>query len=138
SARVLAAGAVFALLLGGPLALLAGLPGAALLVPAIADGGGWPRAALGLLLAATLAGLLLGRPAATRVHLRVVDGITLALTAWLVVRPTAWAWAHVADADAYSDGTVLALASALIAGVFVTARRGSFDLTEVGPWLLIA
>ena len=136
AARALGAAAVLALMLGGPLALLAALPGAAVLASAIADGSGWPRAALALLLAATVAGLLGARTASGRVRLRGVDVIALLLTAWFAVRPSAWTWVRIAGVDAYTDGSLIAVAAALIAIVLMTARAGPVELTPFGPWLV--
>ncbi|MEY2434685.1 MAG: hypothetical protein QOC92_4410 [Acidimicrobiaceae bacterium] len=138
--RPLAAGAVVALALGGTLSLLAAVPGSAVLTYALADAHGWPRATLSLLLGATLFGLALRRPRADggAARLRVVDGAALALGVWFVVRPTSWAWTRLGDLRAYSDGTVLALASALIAGVLFTGTRSQLEYAPLAPWLVAA
>jgi hypothetical protein len=137
AARPLAAGAVLALALGGALSLLAAVPGVAVLVYALADGHGWPRAALSAFAGATLIGLVLQGPrgrGATR--LRVVDGAALALGVWFFVRPTSWAWTRIGELRAYSDGTLLAMASALIAGVLLTTSGRRLDYTPLAPWLV--
>jgi hypothetical protein len=138
--RPLAAGAVVALALGGTLSLLAAVPGSAVLTYALADAHGWPRAALSVLLGATLFGLVLDRPRADggAARVRVVDGVALALGVWFVVRPTSWAWTRLGDLRAYSDGTVLALASALIAGVLFTGTRSQLEYAPLAPWLVAA
>ena len=131
------AATVLALLLGGPLALIASVPGAAVLVSSLADGQGWPRPVLGVLVALTLAGVLRGASAGTRARLRPVDGVALALAVWLVVRPTAWTWAHASLDRAYDEGTVVALASGLIATAMLRARDSSLSLTPVATWLVV-
>jgi len=137
AARVLAAATVLALLLGGPLALIASVPGAAVLVSSLADGQGWPRPVLGVLVALTLAGVLRGASAGTRARLRPVDGVALALAVWLVVRPTAWTWAHASLDRAYDEGTVVALASGLIATAMLRATTVPSSLTPVATWLVV-
>jgi hypothetical protein len=144
AARPLAVGAVLAVALGGELSLLAAVPGAAVLVYALADGHGWSRAALWVLVAVTALGLTFDRlrpdgldavSASDRAaRLGVIDGAVLALASWFVIRPTSWAWTHVGDLDAYSDGTAIALASALIAGVLLTISGGRLERTPLTPW----
>jgi hypothetical protein len=133
AARALAAGAVLALLLGGQLALLAAVPGAAVFVYAVADGHGWPRAALAVLLLATIVGATWRRPLTEGARLAVADAVALVLTAWLVIRPTAWAWMRVGDLQAYREGALMALAAALIAGVLLTISGGRLELAAIAP-----
>ena len=136
AARILAAAAVLALLLGGPLALVAAVPGAAVFASALADGRGWPRPVLAVLAALTFAGVLRGPVAGVRARLRIVDGVALALAAWLVVRPTAWTWAHAPVAGAYNEGTVVALASGSIAAVVLSALGAPSTLAPIAGWLV--
>ncbi len=138
AARALAAGAVIALLLGGPLALLAALPGAAISASAIADGGGWPRAVLALLAIATVFGLVTAQRCAVASKPRPVDAIVGIAAAWFVVRPTSWTWTRVQGLQAYSDGTVLAAATALISGVLLAIAGGHVEREPIGAWLLIS
>jgi hypothetical protein len=139
AARALAAGAVIALVLGGPLALLAAAPGAAGFAYAVADGHGWPRAVLAVLVVATLLGITRGRagpvaPAASRV--RVVDVVAFAAGAWFVLRPTSWAWTRVGGLGDYSEGAALALASALIAGVLLRLTGRRVTTEPLVSWLV--
>ena len=136
AARVLGAATIFVLVLGGPLAMLSALPGVAMAVAAVADGGGWVRAVLGALLAVSIAGAMRCTPAAAATRIRGVDAVAIVLAVWLVVRPTAWTWARVGDVVAYSDGTVLALAAGSIAAVALAARGEALELMHVGTWLL--
>ena len=136
AARALAAGTVIALALGGPLALLAAAPGAAMLVYAIADGHGWTQPMLAVLLVATLVGLTSGQAGPATARLRVVDTVVLAAGAWFVLRPTSWAWARVAGLRAYSDGTVLAAAVTLIAGVLLTIGGARLATEPLAPWIV--
>ena len=137
AARALAAGTVIALALGGPLALLAVVPGTAVLVYTVADGNGWLRPVLGVLVVATLLGLTSGQPGATiTARLRVVDALVLAAGAWFVVRPSSWAWTRVEGLRAYGDGTVLAAAMALIAGVVLTITGGRLAGEPLLSWIV--
>jgi hypothetical protein len=137
AARALVAAAVLALLLGGPLASLAALPGGAVLVYAIADGDGWVRATLALLLALTLAGLLRPDVSPTGRRIRAVDGVGAALGGWLVVRPSAWTWMHISDVTAYEEGTAIAVAVALLLGVVLAGQGAALDRAAVPPWLVV-
>lgn len=125
AARALAAGVVIVLVLGGPLAVLSALPGAALLVYAVADGNGWPRPVLGLLFAVTVLGLTYGHedPAAFA-RVRVVDALALATGVWLVVLPETWGWMRVEGLRTYTDGTALATAVAVAAATLYTITGG--------------
>jgi hypothetical protein len=138
AARALAAGTVIALILGGPLALLAATPGVAVLAYAIADGHGWPRPALGLLVVATAFGLTARQVrATTAVGLRAVDALVLAAGAWFVLRPSSWTWTRVDALRAYSDGTALAGAVALIVGVLLALAGGGHIAVEpLMPWFV--
>jgi hypothetical protein len=136
AARALAAGTVIALALGGPLALLAATPGGALLAYAIADGQGWPRPVLAVLVLATVFGLTQGHAGVTAARLRVVDVIAIAGGAWFVLRPTSWTWTRVAGLRAYSDGAALAVASALIAGVLVAMTGGRPATEPLASWMV--
>jgi hypothetical protein len=139
AARPLAAGVVIALALGGPLALLASLPGAAMLAYAIADGQGWARPALAALLIATVFGVTAVARAetVTRVKVRAVDAIVMLAGAWFVARPTAWTFARVEGLRAYTDGAALAVAAALITGVAVAASGYALAVEAATPWLLV-
>lgn len=136
AARALAAGAVIVLALGGPLAVLATVPGVALLAYAIVDGHGWPRIVLAVLLAVTAVGLTNARAATGSVRLRPVDGAMTAAGIWFVVRPTSWTWTRVSGLSAYSDGTALAAAAALIAGVLLTISGGRVPPEPLTPWII--
>jgi len=68
--------------------------------------------------------------------LRAVDGLLLLAGAWLVVRPTSWTWIRADGLRAYSDGTALALATALISGVAMTIAGGRFATEPLVPWLV--
>jgi len=137
ASRALAAAAVLALLLGGPLASLAALPGVAVLVYAIADGEGWIRAVLALLVALTLAGLLRPDVAPTGRRVRLVDGVGAVLGAWLLARPSAWTWVHISDVSAYEEGTAIGIAVALLVAVALAGQGAALDGTAVPPWLLV-
>jgi hypothetical protein len=128
---------VLALALGGVLSLLAAVPGSAVLVYALADGHGWPRTALSAIAGAALLGVMLQRPRVQgAARLRIVDGAALALGAWFVVRPTSWAWTRIGELRAYSDGTSLAMASALIGGGLLTTLGRRLEYTPLAPWLV--
>ena len=138
AARALAAGTVLALALGGPLALLAAAPGAAMVASALADGEGWARPVLAVLAIVTVIGVTVGSPRPVSPRVRAVDAVAAVAAVWFVLRPTSWTWARVNGLQAYDDGTVLASASALIAGV-VLALTGARLVTEpLAPWLLAA
>lgn len=137
AARALAAGTVIALVLGGPLALLAAAPGAAVFVYAVADGNGWARPVIALLLAATVLGLTSGQAQETTpARLRIVDALALALGVWFVVLPESWGWTRVEALRAYSDGTALAGAVASIVAVLVAIRAGGVTADPFLPWIL--
>jgi hypothetical protein len=55
---------------------------------------------------------------------------------WLVVRPTSWTWTRVSGLSAYSDGTALAAASALIAGVMIALARGHIAAEPFARWII--
>jgi len=67
--------------------------------------------------------------------LLIASGLLLA-GAWLVVRPTSWTWIRADGLRAYSDGTALALATALISGVAMTIAGGRFATEPLVPWLV--
>ncbi|MEY2453515.1 MAG: hypothetical protein QOD92_3089 [Acidimicrobiaceae bacterium] len=136
AARALAVGTVLALTLGGPLALLAAAPGTAMVASALAGGDGWPRPVLALLAIATVIGLTTGssRPVAPRS--RAVDGVAALAASWFVLRPTSWTWTRVEGLQAYSDGTVLAAATALIAGVALAISGAHLIPEPIAPWVL--
>jgi hypothetical protein len=136
AARALATGAVLAVALGGPLALLAAAPGAAMLMYAVADGHGWPRPVLAVLLVTTVVGLTSARAGQATARLRPIDAVVLAVGAWFVLRPTSWAWARAAGLRAYTDGTVLAAAVALIAVVVVTVSGARIATERLTPWIV--
>ena len=136
AARALAIGAVLAVVLGGPITLLAALPGTTMLAGYVIDGSGWPRTALGLLLLLTLAAVVFTRTAPAEAHIRTIDVVALAVGGWFLVRPTAWTWAHVARLSAYNDGSVAALAAALIVFVVSTERSGRVDVESLAPWVV--
>ena len=136
AARALAAGSVIALALGGPLALLAATPGAAVLAYAIADGHGWPRPVLAVLLVATVLGLTSAQAGQTAARLRGVDTMMLAAGVWFVVRPTSWAWTRLAGLRAYTDGTALAVVVAVIAGAVLTITGGRLATEPLTPWIV--
>jgi hypothetical protein len=136
AARALAAGTVITLALGGPLALLSAAPGAAMFVFAVADGHGWVQLVLAVLLIATLLGLTSGRAGSATARVRVVDAVVLTAGAWFVLRPTSWTWARVAGLRAYSDGTALAVAVALIAGVLLTITGRRVATEPLTPWIV--
>jgi hypothetical protein len=136
AARALAAGTVIALALGGPLALLAAAPGAAMFAYAVADGRGWPRPVLAALVAATLLGLVTGQTVRATARLRVVDTVVLAAGGWFVLRPTSWTWTRVEGLSAYSEGTALAAAVALIAGVLLAITGTPLATEPPTPWIL--
>jgi hypothetical protein len=136
AARALAAGTVLALALGGPLALLAAAPGAAMLATALADGDGWSRPVLALLAVVTVIGLTTSSTGTGVPRARAVDAVAAMAATWFVLRPTAWTWARVEGLQAYSDGTVLAAASALIVGVVLGITRARFVPEPIGPWML--
>jgi hypothetical protein len=125
AARPLAAATVLVLMLGGPLALLATLPGAVVLVDAIAGGSGIGRFALAACAfgAFALAGSEIvhehspERSGAPRPRPEPLDAVAIALSAWLVLRPTAWSWLRLTGLRAYTQGVALATASGLLAGV---------------------
>jgi hypothetical protein len=137
ASRALAAAAVVALLLGGPLASLVALPGAAVLVYAIADGDGWVRAVLAALIALTLAGLVRPDVSPTGTRIRPVDGVASALAAWLIVRPSAWTWVHISDVSAYEEGTAIAVAVVVLAGVVLAGQGAALSDAAVPPWLVV-
>ena len=137
ASRALVAAAVLAVLLGGPLASVAALPGAAVLVYAIADGGGWVRPVLALLVALTLAGLLRPDVSPTGTRIRPVDAVGAALGLWFIVRPTAWTWVHISDVSAYEEGTAVAVAVALLVGVGLAGRGAALAGSAVPPWLVV-
>jgi len=56
--------------------------------------------------------------------------------AWLVVRPTSWTWLRTDGLRAYTDGTALALAAALISGVILAIAGGRFATEPLVPWLV--
>ena len=136
AARALAAGAVLAVALGGVLALLAALPGAAAALYAVADGNGWLRLVLGVFAIATLIGLIDVQTDARPARVRTVDAALLVTGAWLLVRPTSWGWLRTSGLRSYSDGTALALAVALIAGVLFAIAGGRFGTEPFVPWLV--
>ena len=136
AARALAAAAVLALLLGGPLASLVALPGAAVLVYAVADGDGWVRIVLAALVALTLAGLLRPDVSPTGRRLRPIDAVGGALGLWLVVRPSAWTWVHISDVSSYEEGTAVAVAVGLVVGVVLAGQGAALDRNSVPPWLV--
>jgi hypothetical protein len=136
AARALAVGAVLAVALGGPLAVLAALPGAALVVYAVADGHGWPKPVLAGLLVATLLGLTSGRAVPTTARLRVVDTAVLAAGAWFVLRPTSWTWTRVSGLRAYTDGTALAAAVVVLAGVLLAIAGRRLATEPLTPWIV--
>jgi hypothetical protein len=119
AARPLAAGAVLALLLGGPLALVATLPGTVLLADSVAGGSGATRLALGALAFAAIALACFTQPAEqdSPTEPVPVDAVALALVVWLVVRPTAWTWLQVSGLRSYMQGVALGTAAALAAGI---------------------
>ena len=137
ASRALAAAAVVALLLGGPLATLVALPGAAVLVYAIADGDGWVRAVLAALIALTLAGLLRAEVSPTGTRIRPVDGVATALAAWLTIRPSAWTWVHISDVSAYEEGTAIAVAVVVLAGVVLAGQGAALGDAAVPSWLVV-
>jgi hypothetical protein len=138
AARALAAGTAFDLLLGGPLALVAAVPGAAVLAAALSDGHGWPRAALAPLAAITLIGVVNARPARSpaAARVRAVDGLALGFAVWLVVRPTSWTWLHAPGLRAYTDGLVLAMAAGFAGAVSLALLGGRVDLAPLGALLV--
>ncbi|HZQ26346.1 MAG TPA: hypothetical protein VFA94_01495 [Acidimicrobiales bacterium] len=101
------------------LALLAGLPGAVLLVAAVA---GRPRSTAGLTvcLAAGAAAALLARPG-SRTAVEPSHLPAGVLLGWLAVAPMTWAWAGATEGLArYQSGALLAAAAAVVA---ITAKR---------------
>lgn len=136
AARALAAGTVLALALGGALALLAAVPGAVMLVDAIADGTGWVRVALAVFAIATLIGATGVQADARTVRVRAIDAVLLGSGVWLLVRPSSWTWARTEGLRAYSDGAALALAAALITGVLFAITGGRLAAEPIVPWLV--
>jgi hypothetical protein len=91
---------------------------------------------LALLAIATVIGLTTGssRPVAPRS--RAVDGVAALAASWFVLRPTSWTWARVEGLQAYSDGTVLAAATALIAGVALAISGAHLIPEPIASWVL--
>jgi hypothetical protein len=123
ASRALAAGAVLVLMLDQQLAALALLPGATAVAYALADGHGWARAALALMLLTTAAGVARGSEQRLVVDRRPAEVIATCLGVWLVVRPDSWGWLHLGDLTSYTEGATFALATGLIVTLFGTLGR---------------
>jgi hypothetical protein len=91
---------------------------------------------LAALLVATVVGLTGSRAGAAVARLRAVDTLVLAAGTWFVLRPTSWTWTRVAGLRAYTDGSVLAAAAALIAGVLLTISGGGVVTERLTPWIV--
>lgn len=128
AALLLAAGAVLAAVVLHPLAALAGLPGAAALVVALADEPTAARVALGVGVAIALV-LLAQRPGAEPAVAADADDNAapvplaavvpaLVVAAWLVLLPTTWGWVGGADLTAWAGGAAVATAAS-VAGLGV-------------------
>jgi hypothetical protein len=132
----LAVGALLAGMLGGPVGVVAALPGGAVLAHALANGAGGARAVVSLLLVATVGGLVMARPAAPAPRVRRVDAAVAALAAWFVVRPTSWTVARIGDVRAYTSGVPLAAAAAVVAGAALVVSGCALVSAPLAPWIV--
>jgi hypothetical protein len=114
-AMLLAAGAVIAMALPGRGAALAGLPGAAALVPSLMRTGGPGAWVVGCAAAACL-GLLAYGAVRRAAPLRPTGSSVPALAAagWLVVAPGSWGWVGPHEMPAYDRGAAVAVAAGLV------------------------
>ena len=94
------------------------------------------RVVLAVLVALTLVGLVRPDVSPTGTRLRPIDAVGGALGLWLLVRPSAWTWAHISDVSAYEEGAAVAVAVALVVGVVLAGQGAALDRDALPPWLV--
>src|SRR5581483_3679909 len=118
---------------GAVLALAALLPGAVVLVDAMAGAHGGARAVLAALAMLTVFAACRPRAPASmaRSVVEPLDAVSGALAVWLVLRPTSWAWLHLPAARSYTEGVAIMAAVALVGGVALAATGSPYPTGTV-------
>ncbi|MGH9245809.1 MAG: hypothetical protein ACRD29_16120 [Acidimicrobiales bacterium] len=128
AAALLGAAAVIAVPLPPVVAALVGLPGAALLVGMVAEGG-WLPVTIAVLVPITGWALARRHCRPVDVALTVSSSVAGVLGFWLIVLPETWSWTGDVErtaVDRYQEGALVAMAAALVVAVavaIVTSRR---------------